>query len=174
MVLSRLFISLKVGAALILSMLAASGCAAGPAATTPGQGTRMALPLEASAPLPAFASWIATGDGPDRHFGFTVAAAGDVNADGCADVIIGDDRYNQFVGRVYVYTGAASGLGTAPVFTATGEIANNHFGYAAGTAGDPNGDGYDDIVVGAYHWYRFRGWSISTPRAAPACVVLQL
>jgi hypothetical protein len=157
MVLNRLLISLKVDVVLILSMLAASGCAAGPAATAPGQGTRMALPQEASAPLSAFASWITTGDVPDRHFGFTVAAAGDVNADGYADVIIGDDRYKQFVGRVYVYTGTASGLSTAPVFTATGETVNNHFGYAAATAGDPNGDGYDDIVVGAYHWYGFRG-----------------
>jgi hypothetical protein len=154
---NRLLMSLTLAAALTLSMLAASGCAAGPGATAPGQGTRAALPQEASAPLPAFASWIATGDGADRHFGFTVAAAGDVNADGCGDVIVGDDRYHQFVGRVYVYAGAASGLGAAPVFTATGETVNNHFGYAAGTAGDPNGDGYDDIVVGAYHWYGFRG-----------------
>ena len=71
MVLNRLLISLKVGVALILSMLAASGCAAEPAATAPGQGTRMALSQEASAPLSAFASWITTGDVPDRHFGLS-------------------------------------------------------------------------------------------------------
>jgi hypothetical protein len=156
MVRRRLLISLASGVALALSLLAASGCAQGPAATAAGQDTR-AGPPQTSTPLPAFASWIATGDGPDRHFGFTVATAGDVNADGCADVIVGDDRYDQFVGRVYVYAGAAGGLGAAPIFTATGETSNNHFGYAAGTSGDPNRDGYGDIVVGAYHFYGFRG-----------------
>jgi FG-GAP repeat len=156
MVRNRLHIRLALVVALALSMLTISGCAAGSGATTPGQSTGAALP-QASTPLPAFASWITTGDSPDRHFGFTVANAGDVNADGRADVIVCDDRYKQFVGRVYVYTGIASGLSAAPVFTATGETVNNHFGYAAGTAGDLNGDGYDDIVIGAYHWHGFRG-----------------
>lgn len=164
MVRRRLVICLVLDVALTLSMVAVSGCAAGPGTTAPAQSTGAALP-RAGTPLPASpglrgtasASWIATGDIPDCQFGFTVASAGDVNADGRADVIIGDDRYKQFTGRVFVYTGAAGGLSAAPVFTATGETGNNHFGYAAGTAGDPNGDGYDDIVVGAYHWTEFRG-----------------
>jgi hypothetical protein len=155
--LRRFLISQILGAVLVLSMLTASGCGSGPVTTTPEQGTMIAVPREASTPLPAYASWIVTGDVPDRHFGFTIAAAGDVNADGYSDVIIGDDRYKQFVGRIYLYTGAANGLGMTPVFTATGETTNNHFGYAIRTAGDPNGDEYDDMVVGAYHWYGFRG-----------------
>jgi hypothetical protein len=153
---NNLLISLALSVALALSMVAVSGCAAGPETTIPGQGPRTALP-PAGTPVAASASWVATGHSPDRHFGFTVAAAGDVNGDGSADIVVGDDRYNQFVGRVYLYAGAAGGLSAAPVFTATGETVNNHFGYAAGTAGDPNGDGYDDLVVGAYHWYEFRG-----------------
>jgi hypothetical protein len=121
------------------------------------------LILDRCANAPSFASldscpdWMATGEGEANNFGYRVAAAGDVNGDGYADVVVGADRYKQFTGRTYVYLGSASGLSATPIFTATGEGSNNHFGYAVDTAGDVNGDGYDDIIVGAYHYREFTG-----------------
>jgi hypothetical protein len=109
------------------------------------------------APLDTSPDWIATGEGEANNFGYSVATAGDVNGDGYADVVVGADRYKQFTGRTYVYLGNASGLSATPIFTATGEDVNNHFGYSVATAGDVNGDGYDDIIVGAYHYKEFTG-----------------
>jgi hypothetical protein len=111
----------------------------------------------AFAPLDASPDWMATGEGEANNFGYSVATAGDVNGDGYADVVVGADRYKQFTGRVYVYAGSAGGLSATPIFTATGEDVNNHFGYSVATAGDVNGDGYDDIIVGAYHYKEFTG-----------------
>jgi hypothetical protein len=121
------------------------------------------LILERSANSPAFAppdaspDWIAVGEWEANNFGYSVGTAGDVNGDGYADVVIGADRYKQFTGRTYVYLGSARGLSATPIFTATGEDVNNHFGYSVNAAGDVNGDGYDDIIVGAYHYKEFTG-----------------
>ena len=51
-------------------------------------------------------------------------------------------------GKVYVYLGATTGLNVGPAWTATGESASLNFGDAAATAGDVNGDGFADLVVG--------------------------
>jgi hypothetical protein len=121
------------------------------------------LALDRDARSPAFArldtspDWMTTGEGEANNFGYSVATAGDVNGDGYADVVVGADRYKQFTGRTYVYLGNATGLGATPIFKATGEDVNNHFGYSVNTAGDVNGDGYDDIIVGAYHYKGFTG-----------------
>jgi len=108
-------------------------------------------------PVPATCSWTADGEGTSNRFGYAVGAAGDVNGDGYDDVIVGGDQYKAFTGRAYVYAGGPRGLSASPVFVATGEGVNNHFGYAVGAAGDVNGDGYDDVIVGAYHQANFRG-----------------
>jgi hypothetical protein len=112
----------------------------------------------AFAPLSAFPDWIATGESEASNFGHSVRAAGDVNGDGYADVVVGADRYKQWTGRTYVYLGSASGLSSTPVFVATGEGGNNHFGYAVDTAGDVNRDGYDDLIVGADCQSNNTGW----------------
>ncbi|HKZ69178.1 MAG TPA: integrin alpha, partial [Anaerolineales bacterium] len=90
-----------------------------------------------------------TGEITGTGFGFPVATAGDVNGDGYDDVIVGAHGYLSYTGRAYVFLGSGSGLNPTPAFTATGEVVNSFFGFAAGMAGDVNGDGYADVIIGA-------------------------
>ncbi|MBX7042003.1 MAG: FG-GAP-like repeat-containing protein [Ignavibacteria bacterium] len=105
-------------------------------------------------PLSTTASWTATGTQGDEHFGHTAATAGDVNGDGYSDVVIGapefDNSQNEG-GRVYVYYGSATGLSSTANWTKDelGITAGGRFGYSVATAGDVNGDGYSDLIVGA-------------------------
>ena len=80
--------------------------------------------------------------------GGTASSAGDVNGDGYSDIIVGDYTYNTYTGRVYVYYGGATMNNTADVIM-TGEGTNGKFGSSVSTAGDVNGDGYSDVIVGA-------------------------
>ncbi len=98
------------------------------------------------------AGWVASGEAADDRFGWAVGTAGDVNGDGYADLVVGapfnDDGGND-AGKVYVYYGSASGLGATVDWTAAGAFNRDQFGFAVGTAGDVNGDGYADLIVGA-------------------------
>ncbi len=104
--------------------------------------------------LSATVQWTATGEAAGDYFAPSVASAGDVNGDGCDDVIVGacyNDCGGNNAGKAYIYLGSASGLSATAAWTATGEAAGDHFGSAVASAGDVNGDGYSDIVVGAHH-----------------------
>ena len=99
-------------------------------------------------------------DGVNGRFGFSVASAGDVNGDGYAEVVIGAPTASSVTGRAYVYLGGATGLGTMSETSLTGpDGVNGNFGVSVASAGDVNGDGYAEVVVGAV------GVSSSTGRA---------
>jgi hypothetical protein len=90
-----------------------------------------------------------------------VSAVGDVNHDGVVDVYASDwsnTAKGPSTGRVYV----RSGKDGAPLLTLTGETAGEGFGTSPSPAGDVNGDGYDDLIVGAW---QYAGAAISGGRA---------
>jgi hypothetical protein len=97
-------------------------------------------------------AWTHYGGQAGAGFGYSVATAGDVNADGFDDVIVGALYYdNQAVdeGRAYVFLGSSSGLAADPVWIADDAQQDGLFGYRVRTAGDVNDDGFDDVIVAA-------------------------
>ncbi len=88
------------------------------------------------------------GDNAYDEFGRSVSGAGDVNGDGFDDVIVGarnDDNNGYNSGSVRVF----SGVDGSELFTFNGDSANDFFGWSVSGAGDVNGDGFDDLIVGA-------------------------
>ena len=96
-------------------------------------------------------------DGIDAfdYSGFSVSSAGDVNGDGFDDLIIGAPA----AGETYVVFGKSSGF-TAAIdlstldgtngFRLDGIDAGDNSGHSVSSAGDVNGDGFDDLIIGAY------------------------
>src|SRR5204863_241593 len=108
------------------------------------------------------------GDSSGDTAGWSVASAGDVNGDGFADLIVGaPNNFNggAYAGEAYVVFGGASGVGTvdgsghavvdlgslaaADGFLIQGDAAYDQAGWSVSSAGDVNGDGFADLIVGA-------------------------
>ena len=111
--------------------------------------------LGSASGLGASAAWTAESNQTNACLGYSVASAGDVNGDGYSDVIIGAPTYTNGElqeGRAYVYLGSASGLGSSPAWTAESNQTSANFGYSVASAGDVNGDGYSDVIIGAHYY----------------------
>ena len=90
------------------------------------------------------------------YLGTSVSGAGDVNGDGFDDIIVGAPNYmdsDSFEGAAFVFRGSAAGIvGTSPLTAVAyldGDKAGAFLGTSVSGAGDVNGDGYDDVIVGA-------------------------
>ena len=101
--------------------------------------------------------------------GYSVSSAGDINGDGIDDLIIGASNagsgyygyygyYNTYEGESYVVFGSSDGfdgvldlatLDGTNGFVIEGVDSYGNFGYSVSSAGDINGDGADDLVIGA-------------------------
>lgn len=92
--------------------------------------------------------------------GFVVEGFGDFNGDGFDDLAIGAPNYNKKQGRVYVLFGSSDKLESTIEdlvdskrgFSIDGENPSDQFGYSLGPALDVNGDGFDDLIIGAQGW----------------------
>lgn len=103
------------------------------------------------------ADWSANGEG---RFGRDLAGNGDVNGDGYNDLGIGALEYNNDNGRAYVYYGGENGMkqpsgNAAPVSSSKAVTVFEDgrpfswFGQAMAIDGDVNGDGLNDVLIGA-------------------------
>ena len=108
--------------------------------------------------------FILAGIDQDDRSGFSVSSAGDVNGDGYNDLIIGafeaDPNGDNGAGETYIVYGGANAPGTGGRFNLstlngtsgfilTGIDASDFSGWSVSSAGDVNGDGYDDLIIGA-------------------------
>ncbi|MDP3274100.1 MAG: FG-GAP-like repeat-containing protein [Deltaproteobacteria bacterium] len=77
----------------------------------------------------------------------------DFNGDGFGDVAVGASNVapggRMGAGVVQVFYGSAAGIGTTPSAVIEGVNAGDGLGSAVASAGDVNGDGYADLIVGA-------------------------
>jgi len=107
----------------------------------------------ADGPDEAASDWSVSGTESGEGLGSAVAAAGDVNGDGYDDLLVGSYHYDGSrtdQGRAQLFLGGASGLEAAASWTATGGQTSAYLGYALAGVGDVDGDGYNDVLVGAY------------------------
>ena len=102
------------------------------------------------------------GENNGDYSGISVSAAGDINGDGYNDLLIGAYGYpgGSSKGRSYVVFGGPgvgqsgdlllSSLNGANGFKLDGENNNDYSGHSVSAAGDINGDGYADLLIGAH------------------------
>ena len=112
---------------------------------------------ELSAIAAGVGGFVITGQASNDFSGGSVSGVGDVNGDGLADVLLGAPNNTTNAGRSYLVFGKA---GTEAVslaslatgsggFVITGQCAQDQSGFSVSGAGDVNGDGLADLIVGA-------------------------
>ncbi len=102
--------------------------------------------------LPVTPNWINESNQISANYGSSVFTAGDINGDGFSDVIVGAKSYDNGEtdeGIASVYSGSASGLSATSNWSAASGQTGSSFGFSVSSAGDVNGDGYSDVLIGA-------------------------
>jgi len=97
-----------------------------------------------------------TGESAGDHLGYSMSCGCDVDADGHDDVLVGaygNDAGGNNAGAAYLFHGPLTGthVATAAAATLVGAGVGHVAGYASACAGDTDGDGFDDLLVGAYN-----------------------
>ncbi|HET7555912.1 MAG TPA: integrin alpha [Gaiellaceae bacterium] len=127
-------LSLAVAALVLLSAALAVG-ASGGGASFVEHDVRVLQEFDSNGPAPA-----------GSYFGWAVSELGDVDGDGVKDAIVGEP-YNGgdgATGTTYVYSGR-----TGRLIHRFDGAPGDQYGFAMADAGDTNGDGVHDVLVGA-------------------------
>ena len=122
-----------------------------------------------------------TGAKADESVGSSLSNAGDVNGDGIDDIIIGapDTSATPGAGAAYVIYGKKGGLSSLSVanltsadgFKISGANAGDSAGKSVSSAGDLNGDGIDDLLIGARNADKPASATAAAPAPGAAYVV---
>lgn len=110
-------------------------------------GTGRVYVYEGLSPKPKFV--FDSDDAGGSFGGMFISVIGDTNGDRTPDLYVSDWAHRAkgpSTGRIYVY----SGKDGKPLLTLTGNAAGDGFGTSDSIAGDVDGDGFDDVIVGAW------------------------